>query len=162
HFEHLDPYLKFAPRYEATVASLTHNDYLTHGAVRPALLPEKWPDDKKARRVSYDRICEHVLYFLSATLKQQAAARESLQRSIRGKDQDERFTLRFKPPTPVPPTQRRLSQYIRKHGAEKAAEFLRSIPGETKEIAIGAAFVLLQDGDAKTALPHLTLIAKDY
>src|SRR5262249_37540866 len=83
-FEHLEPYLNYAPRYEATVASLTHNDYLTHGAVRPALMPEKWPDAKKTRRLSYDRVCEHVLYFLGATLKQQAAAREALQRSIRG------------------------------------------------------------------------------
>ena len=48
-------YLKFAPRYEATVASLGHNDYLTHGAIRPALMPEKWTDAKKARTAETKR-----------------------------------------------------------------------------------------------------------
>src|SRR5262249_36058629 len=73
-FATLEPYLKFVPRYEATVASLEHNDYLTHGALRPALLPGKWSEAKRARavRVSYDRVCEHVLRFLDATLKRQA------------------------------------------------------------------------------------------
>src|SRR5262249_39065269 len=49
-FEALDPYLKYAPRYEAAVASLTHNSYLTHSSMRPGLLPEKYLDANKARR----------------------------------------------------------------------------------------------------------------
>ncbi len=160
-FEHLDPYLKFAPRYEATVASLTHNDYLTQSAIRPALLPEKWPDAKQARRRSYDRVCEHVLHFLDATLGQRAAARESLERSIRGEGLDEGFTLRFKPPTPLPPTNWQLAQFIQKHGVEKAADLVRPFPGPVKGRLSGAAFVLLQEGDAKVALSVLTLIEKD-
>ena len=36
-FDFLEPHLKYAPDYEAAVASLTHNDYLTHGAIGPAL-----------------------------------------------------------------------------------------------------------------------------
>ena len=32
------------PHYEATVTALKHNDYLTHGALGPALMPEKWPE----------------------------------------------------------------------------------------------------------------------
>ena len=67
HFEYLDPYLKFVPRYEATVASLEHNDYLTHGAVRPALMPRSGRTRSRARRSSYDRMCEHILNFLETT-----------------------------------------------------------------------------------------------
>jgi dienelactone hydrolase len=161
HFEHLDPYLKYVPRYEATVASLTHNDYLIHGAVRPALLPEKWPDAKKARRTSYDRLCQHTLYFLDATLKQRAEARESLQRSVRGEGLDEGFKLQFKPPDPVRPTPRQLSQFVRRLGTEKGAEMMRSFPDGAGN-AVGAGFVLLRDGDVKIALPHLQLAAKSY
>src|SRR5262249_56922988 len=79
-FDLLEPHLKFAPRYEAAVAGLTHNDYVMHGAIRPALMP----DPKGTRRTGYDRLCRHVLLFFDATLKQQAAARESLEKSVRG------------------------------------------------------------------------------
>src|SRR4029077_9983805 len=115
-FDYLEPYLKYTPHYEATVIALKHNDYLTHGALGPALMPEKWPDAKKARRLSYDRVCEHVLYFLGATLNRQAAARASLARSVRGEGLDEGFKLQFKPAAPLPPTARQLSQYVRQHG----------------------------------------------
>src|SRR5262249_3668007 len=153
-FENLEPYLQFVPRYEATVSSLTHNDYLSHGAVRPALMPEQWPDAKGARRTSYDRLCQHVLYFLDATLKQQAQARESLQQGIRGEGLDDGFKFAYRPPTPVHPTHRQLSEYFRAHGNEKGEELIRSLPNP-KEWAFSVAFVLLRDGDAKLALPIL-------
>jgi hypothetical protein len=157
-FELLDPYLKYAPRYEATVASLSHNDYLTQGAVRAALMPEKGPDAKKARRTGYDRVCEHVLYFLDTTLKQQAAARE---RSIRGEGLDQGFKLQFKPSAPIPPTNRQLALHVKRHGVEKTAEWLQSFPNQPKGKLSAAAFVLLQDGDAQAALPVLVLVARD-
>jgi dienelactone hydrolase len=160
-FDYLEPYLKYTPHYEATVTALKHNDYLTHGALGPALMPEKWPDAKKARRLSYDRVCEHVLYFLDATLNRQPAARASLERSVRGEGLDEGFKLQFKPQAPVPPTARQLSQYVRQHGAEKAVELIRSFGGSA-DSASAAARVLLQDGDAKTAIPLLAVIAKDH
>ncbi len=160
-FDYLEPYLKYTPHYEATVTALKHNDYLTHGALGPALMPEKWPDAKKARRLSYDRVCEHVLYFLDATLNRQAAARASLERSVRGEGLDEGFKLQFKPAAQIPPTARQLSQYVRQHGAEKAVELMQSF-GDTADSASAAARVLLQDGDAKTAIPLLTLLAKDH
>jgi dienelactone hydrolase len=159
-FDYLEPYLKDTPHYEATVVALKHNDYLTHGAMGPALLPEKWPDAKKARRQSYDRVCEHVLYFLDATLNRQAAARTSLERSVRGEGLDEGFKLQFKPAAPLPPTARQLSQYVRQYGAEKAVELMRSFGG-TADAASAAARVLLEDGDAKTAISLLTLLEKD-
>src|SRR5262249_5804363 len=40
-FDFLAPHLKHAPDYQATVVGLTHNDYVMHGTLRPALMPEK-------------------------------------------------------------------------------------------------------------------------
>src|SRR5262249_28173518 len=127
-FATLEPYLKFVPRYEATVGSLEHNDYLTHGTIRPALLTDKWPDATKARalRQSDERVCEHVLQFLNASLKRQPEARAFLQRGLRGEGLDEGFTMQFRPPSPAPPTARQLAAYIRQHGIEKALELIRT------------------------------------
>ncbi len=158
-FDYLEPYLRVTPHYEATVTGLKHNDYLTHGAMGPALMPKRWPDPKHARRLGYDRVCEHILFFFDATLKGQAAARASLERSVRGEGLDEGFKLQFKPPIPLPPTARQMSQYVRQHGAEEAVKLMRSF-GETAGPASAAARVLLEDGDAKTAIPLLTLVEK--
>jgi tetratricopeptide (TPR) repeat protein len=161
-FDLLDPHLKYAPRYEAAVASLDHNDYLTHGAVGPALLPEKWPDPTGARRTSYDRVCRHILLFFDATLKQQAAAREALQRSARGEGLDDGFRLAFKPAAPAPPTLRQLADYLKQHGVEKTLELVRSIPDARPQAVAGAASTLVEDGDAPAALPALRWAAKEY
>src|SRR4029077_7077841 len=91
HFEYLDPYLKFVPRYEATIPSLKHNDYLTHGAIRPDLLPEKWPDARKDRRASYDRLAEVIFNFLDASLKQRPEARAFLSQSVDSGPSDSRL-----------------------------------------------------------------------
>jgi tetratricopeptide (TPR) repeat protein len=156
-FATLEPYLKFVPRYEATVASLEHNDYLTHGALRPALLPGKWPDKKKARalRVSYDRVCEHVLQFLDATLKRRAGAREFLERGLRGEGLDEEFRLRFRRPAPAPPTARQLAAFIRRHGVGKAVELLRSCRDDVEvggDGVGGAGTILIDAGQVQEAL----------
>jgi pimeloyl-ACP methyl ester carboxylesterase len=127
-FATLEPYLKFVPRYEATVDRLDHDDYLTHGAIRPALTPDVWPDKGKARalRRSYDRVCEHVLRFLDASLKQRAGAREFLRRSLRGEGLDEGFRLQFRCPALAPPTARQLALIVQSQGPGRAAELLRS------------------------------------
>jgi tetratricopeptide (TPR) repeat protein len=161
-FATLEPYLKLAPRYEATVASLEHNDYLTHGAIGPALMPEKWPDAERARRVSYDRVCEHVLRFLDATLKQRAEAREFLQRSVRGEELDEGFRLQFRRPAPEPPTARQLALLVRRHGVGKAAELLRSCRDDVEvggDGVGGAGAILLDDGQVEEALALFTRAA---
>jgi hypothetical protein len=101
------------------------------------------------------------LYFLDATLNRQPAARASLERSVRGEGLDEGFKLQLKPPAPVPPTARQLSQYVRQYGAEKAVELMRPFGGSADSES-AAARVLLQDGDAKTAISLLTLIAKGH
>src|SRR5262249_14511531 len=59
-FDFLAPHPKHAPDYQATVVGLTHNDYVMHGTLRPALMPEKWPDPKGTRRTIYDRLCRHI------------------------------------------------------------------------------------------------------
>jgi hypothetical protein len=161
-FDFLEPHLKYAPDYQAAVASLTHNDYLTHGAIGPALLPEKWPDPKGARRTSYDRLCRHVLLFFDATLKQQAAARESLEKSVRGEGLDDGFRLKFKPAAPVPPTNGQLASCLKQHGLEKTLELIRSFPDANPRRVVGAASVLVKDGDATAALPALRWAAKEY
>jgi hypothetical protein len=161
-FDFLEPHLKYAPDYQATVASLTHNDYLTHGAIGPALLPEKWPDPKGARRTSYDRLCRHVRLFFDATLKQQAAARESLQKSVRGEGLDDGFRLKFKPATVAPVTNGQLANYLKQHGLEKTMALLQSIPNEPTRRVAGAAYCLLKDRDAEAALPALVWAAKEY
>jgi tetratricopeptide (TPR) repeat protein len=142
------------------VASLTHNDYLTHGAIGPALLPEKWPDPKGARRTSYDRLCRHVLLFFDATLKQQAAAREALQKSVRGEGLDDAFRLTFKPAAPVPPTNRQIAVYLKEHGVEKTVAWIRSIPHVPTERVGSGALCLLKEGDAEAALPALRFTIK--
>jgi hypothetical protein len=162
-FDFLEPHLKYATQYRAAVASLTHNDYLMHGAIRPALLPEKWPDEKKARRTNYDRLCRHVLLFFDATLRQQAAARESLQRSARGEGLDDGFKLTIRPAAPVPPTNAQLANYLKQHGVEKTLELVRPLterPEPTVRLA-AAAYTLLRDGDATGALPALRFAIKE-
>jgi hypothetical protein len=161
-FDFLEPYLKYAPRYEAAVASLTHNDYLTHGAIGPVLLPEKWPDPKGARRTSYDRLCRHILLFFDATLKQQAAAHEALQKSVRGEGLDDAFKLNFKPAAPAPPTVRQIAVYLKQHGVEKTLQMVRSIPGTRPNWVAGAANTLVEEGDATVAMPALRWAVKEY
>jgi pimeloyl-ACP methyl ester carboxylesterase len=160
-FDFLAPHLKYSPQYQAAVASLTHNDYLTHGAIGPALLPQKWPDPKGARRTSYDRICRHILLFFDAILKRQAAARESLEKSARGEGLDDGFRLKFRPAAPVPPTNGQIAAYLKEHGLEKTLELVRSstiLP--TRRLAAGAS-LLIADGEAAAGLPALRFAIKE-
>jgi hypothetical protein len=161
-FAFLEPYLKHAPDYRAAVASINHDDYLTHGAVRPALLPEKWPDPKGVRRTAYDRICRHILLFFDATLKQQAAARDALDRSVRGEGLDDGFKLTFKPAAPAPPTIRQIAVYLKQHGLDKTVAMLRSIPDARPIRVAGAASALVDEGDVTAALPALRWAVKEY
>jgi pimeloyl-ACP methyl ester carboxylesterase len=160
HFDYLDPYLTFVPRYEASITSLTHNDYLTHGAIRPDLLPEKWPDAD--RRASYDRLAEVICNFLDASLKQRPEARAFLAQSVERSASDGRLTLQFKAATPVPPTQRQMAVYLQQYGAEKAIAMLRAFPNLADSKMVGGIITLLGDDDIKTALPSLLLAEKTY
>lgn len=162
HFEYLDPYLKFVPRYEASITSLTHNDYLTHGAIRPALMPGHWPDSTLGRRASYDRLSEVIFNFLDASLKQRAGAREFLARNVDGKGPDSRVALQFRASAPIPPTQRQMAQYLRQHGPEKSMAMLRAFPDLAESRMVGGLIALLEDDDVKTALSSLMLAERRY
>jgi hypothetical protein len=161
-FDFLEPHLKYAPDYQAAVTGLTHNDYLTHGAIGPALLPEKWPDPKGARRKNYDRICRHILLFFDASLKQQAVAREALQKSVRGEGLDDGFRLTFKPAAPARPTNAQIAKYLKQHGIEKTVEWIRSIPEVRPERVTAGPSILLKDGDVAAAIPALRYCAKEF
>lgn len=161
-FDFLEPHLKYAPSYGAAVAGLTHNDYLMHGAIRPALMPEKWPDPKGSRRTSYDRLCRHILLFFDANLQQKTEAREALERSVRGEGLDDGFRLTFKPAAQAPPTHAQIARYLKEHGVEKTVAFIQSNPNLPTERVASAAFVLLKDHDAKAALPALRYVTKEY
>jgi len=162
HFEYIDPYLKFVPRYEATITSLTHNDYLTHGAMRPDLLPDKWPDARKERRASYDRLAEVIFNFLDISLKQRPEARTFLSQTANNGASDSRLQLQFKAAAPVPPTQRQMAQYLRQYGAEKAMAMLRAFPDIAESKMVFGVVALLDDDDLKTALPALLVAEKTY
>jgi pimeloyl-ACP methyl ester carboxylesterase len=161
-FEYLDPYLKFVPRYEATITSLTHNDYLTHGAIRPDLLPEKWPDARKDRRASYDRLAEMILNFLDASLRQRPEARAFLSQTVERSASAGRLHLQFRGAAPVPPTQRQMAQYLRQHGAAASIAMLRAFPDVAESKLVGGLITLLSDDDVKTALPTLKLAEATY
>jgi hypothetical protein len=160
-FDFLEPHLKYAPDYQAAVAGLTHNDYLTHGAIGPALLPEKWPDPKGERRTSYDRSCRHILLFFDATLKRQAAARESLEKSARGEGLDDGFLLNFRPAAPVQPTNGQIAAYLKDHGLDKTLDLVRSSTKWLIGRLAASASLLVGDGETKAALSALRFAIKE-
>src|SRR5262249_32313268 len=133
----------------------------THGAIGPALLPEKWPDPKGARRTNYDRLCRHILLFYNATLKRQVAARESLEKSARGEGLDDGFRLNFKPAAPAPPANGPIAAYLKQHGLEKTLELVRSSTNLPIGRLAASASLLTADGDPEAALPALRLAVKE-
>lgn len=156
-FDYLDPYLKFAPSYESTVGSVTHNDFLTHGAIRPALLPSKWPDAARAQAVreSYDRICIHILAFLDATLKQSPQAKELLKRSQSGEGVDKNFTFRFRAGLPAPPNARQIVEIVRLDGIDRTVALLRKCKDDVQvggDGIGGAAQILAREGKLTLAV----------
>lgn len=124
-FETFDAYLRFAPRYEATVDYLDHNDYVLHGVLGKTLRLDR-TQLAPARR-SYDRVCEHVLQFLNAYLKQDRGALAWLEERTQGVGLDESFELRYKAPRPAPPTGRQIVSLLDRLGAEKTRALLRSL-----------------------------------
>lgn len=126
-FEILGAYMKFTPRYEVVTTALEHNDYLTHCAVKHALLPEP-PDGAPhgdTRRAGYYRVCRTVHAFLDATLKGNAAEESRLQRGFDGTVENAGLTLRYQEPVQPPPTSAQLLQILRTQHIEAAEELLR-------------------------------------
>jgi tetratricopeptide (TPR) repeat protein len=133
-FDTFDAYLRFAPRYEATVDNLEHNDYISHGVVGKTL---RLGAEKAAGvRRSYDRVCLHVLHFLDAYVKHAAVGLESLERSARGEGLDEEFALRYRPPHPLPPTGRQIVALLDRDGPAKTRDLLRTMEGDMDRDAL--------------------------
>ena len=64
-FSAFNEYLRFAPRYEAEVAELKHDDFLTHGFLSRALTGSR--GSQRIRR-SYEAVCRTVKLFLDSVL----------------------------------------------------------------------------------------------
>jgi pimeloyl-ACP methyl ester carboxylesterase len=162
HFEYLDPYLAFVPRYGAAITSLKHNDYLTHGAIRPDFFPGKWPDARHDRRASYDRLCELVATFLDATLRGRAGADTLLADMATHSGPDSRLSLRFTPALSPPPTQRQMALLLQQRGAAYTIDLLRAFPAVAQSKMVGGLITLVSDGDFSTALPALRVAEHTY
>ena len=64
-----------------TTDGLEHNDFISQGAIRGALLPGRYPQAERQRaREGYERTCRIVLGFLDAHLKAAAGAEAALPR----------------------------------------------------------------------------------
>jgi dienelactone hydrolase len=78
-FNTFDRYLRDAPRYEAEVADVHHDDFLTHGYLGRALM--RSPDAEVVRR-SYEEVCRTIRTFLDASLKADTQSAHSLEQSV--------------------------------------------------------------------------------
>jgi hypothetical protein len=90
-FSAFDRYLRKAPRYEAQVAELSHDDFLTHGYLGRTLLQTA---DAEAVRRSYEEVCRTIRSFLDASLKADRQAAIALEQAARSSP----VAIRYKPP----------------------------------------------------------------
>ncbi len=78
-FSTFDRYLRDAPRYEAEVAGVRHDDFLTHGYLGRSLMDS--PNSGKVRR-SYEEVCRTIRRFLDASLKGDTQAARALEQNV--------------------------------------------------------------------------------
>jgi len=139
--EALDPYLKFAARFEIGTPALEHNAFVSQGAVGKS----------ESERRTYEAICDAILTFLDAHLRGDASALQRLHRA----GTEGPLHLRYRPGAPVPPT-----------GAQLARLYLTDAPaggqalGALMKIAevdvlISAASILFDSNEKKQAVELL-------
>jgi dienelactone hydrolase len=159
-FDTFDVYLRFASRYEASVDSLEHQDYISHGAVGKTLRLDA--ARAEAVRRSYDRVCTHVWKFLDAYVNHDGEALEWLNRSLRGEDLDESFQVRFKAGRTAPPTGRQIVTMLDTQGAARTRELLARVDADVdRDALLQAGKTLLaahRPDDAVTAYKWATEI----
>ncbi len=91
-FEFTDA-LEYAERYYLTVKYLEHNDFISQGVLRRFLESRAKPDDPTIReklervRAGYTAVCEYVLTFLDAYLKENSRQRARLKKASAGNRQ---------------------------------------------------------------------------
>jgi dienelactone hydrolase len=133
-FDTFDSYLKFAPRYEATLEHMEHNDYISHGAVGKTL---RLGTAKAAEvRRNYDLVCLHVRRFLDAYVKQDGRARAGLDRAARWQAPGAAIVARYRAPRPLPPTGRQILALLDREGPAKTRELLQSVQADLDRDAL--------------------------
>ena len=89
-FSTFDAYLRNCPRYEANVAGVKHDDFLTHGYLGRTLMNMSGAD---VVRRSYEELCRTIRLFLDASLKSDAKATVTLKQPV----PDSPVSIRFRP-----------------------------------------------------------------
>jgi dienelactone hydrolase len=153
--------LKYAPRYEATVEHLQHDDYIAHGALCGDLVPGRrfGPEQQRRVRVSYERVCLHVRTFFDAYLKGDADALAFLQKSAATEaPKDSPLTLKYRQAAPLPPSARQLAQVVLRQGTDKGLELARRFRSDLEAATLPeAASALRDDGKRKEGVALLVL-----
>ncbi len=152
--------LKYARRYEVTTDGLEHNDFISQGAIRGALLPGRYPPAERQRaREGYERTCRIVLGFLDAHLKAAAGAEAALARLARGEGvAPSAFGLAIREASPVPPTGAQLVALTLKEGIEPTRALIERFGPELDNETFGdAGLGLLHAGRPREAVSILEL-----
>ena len=136
-FETFEPYLKFAPRYEAGTPALEHNSFVSQGAVVK--------DDEVRRR--YEAVCDLALKFLDAYVRGDAEALKALHAA----------NLRYRAPAPAPPTGAQLARLYRTETPANAQSLMKA---SDSEAVIGAASILFDGDEKKQAVDLLKSAAR--
>ena len=137
HFETFDRYLRFAPRYEATVDGLDHNDFVSQGAIGK--------DDSV--HAKYQALCEAILRFLDAHLKSDAEALKSL------RDPTPAGPLQwdYKPPLAAPPTSAQAARLYCSESPANLAALAALMKESDADLIVDAASLLMESGRTREA-----------
>jgi dienelactone hydrolase len=146
HFETFDPYLKFAPHYEATTPSLEHNAFIAQGAIGK---------DDSARR-SYEAICFAMLKFLDAYVKIDAEALQWLH----APPATVPLRIRYRPGAPPPPTGAQIARLCRAEAPANQQTLSALMKLAEPDALISAASILFDADDKKQAVDLLKSAAR--
>lgn len=140
-FDTFDPYVKFAPHFDAGTPSLDHNAFVSQGAVVR--------DD--AVRHSYEAVCTVTLKFLDAYVRGDAGALQWLH----AEGSAAPLHLRFRPGAPAPPTGAQIARLYRAEGPANSPALEAMMKLAATEPLISAAAILFDSGEKKEALDIL-------
>ncbi|MEO8591921.1 MAG: hypothetical protein ABI759_01240 [Candidatus Solibacter sp.] len=139
-FETFDPYLGYAPRYEATVEGLEHNDFVSQGAIRKS----------EAVRKNYESVCRVMVQFFDAHLKGDAGARAAL-RSAGGP-----LVVKYKEGRDVPPTGAQIAQLYTSEAPRNLQVLNGLVQSIDAELLSEAADLLDEQGKSRESIGLLT------
>jgi dienelactone hydrolase len=145
-FEAFEPYLKFAPRYEAGTPALEDTAFVSQGAIGK---------DDPARR-SYEAVCALTLDFLDAHLR---GSSDALQR-LRAADSAGPLHLRYRQPAPLPPTGAQIVRLYRAEGPANPQALTALLKSAEPGAVLGAASILSAGAEKKQAADLLKSAAR--